>query len=80
MRENRSLECPTRSDTNRSVQRQKIARGFKFRIYEVEGLYYPCIAKTKVLISFAVTATLICAFVFAYAKKRFSHDAAQISS
>ena len=37
------------------------------------------LAKTKVLISFAVTAKLICVFVFAYAKIRFSHDAAHIS-
>ena len=35
-----------------------------------------CIAKTKALISFAVTAKLICVFVFAYAKSRFSYDAA----
>ena len=28
------------------------------------------------LISFAVTAKLICVFVFAYSKSRFSHDAA----
>ena len=34
------------------------------------------VAKTKGLISFAVTAKLICVFVFAYAKSRFSHDAA----
>ena len=33
------------------------------------------VAKTKALISFAVTAKLICVFVFAYAKSRFSHDA-----
>ena len=33
-------------------------------------------AKTKALISFAVTAKLICVFVFVYAKSRFSHDAA----
>ena len=32
-------------------------------------------AKTKALISFAVTAKLICVFVFAYAKIRFSHVA-----
>ena len=31
-----------------------------------------CVAKTKALISFAVTAKLICAFVFAYAKCVFS--------
>ena len=30
------------------------------------------------LISFAVTAKLICVFVFAYAKRLFSHDAAQM--
>ena len=35
-----------------------------------------CEVKTKALISCAVTAQLICAFVFAYAKSRFSHDAA----
>ena len=39
-----------------------------------------CVAKTKALISFAVTAKLICVFVFAYAKIRFSHVAAPIVS
>ena len=33
---------PTRSDTNQAVQPQQIARGLKFRIKEVEGLYYQC--------------------------------------
>ena len=33
---------PTRSDTNRVAQPQKIARGLKFRIKKVEGLYYLC--------------------------------------
>ena len=37
-----------------------------------------CVAKTRVLISFAVTAKLICVFVFAYADCWFSHAAAQI--
>ena len=36
------------------------------------------VAKTKALISCAVTVQLICAFVFAYAESRFSHEAAQI--
>ena len=49
-----------------------------FRIKEVEGWYYIYVAKTKALISFAATATLICVFVFAYAINRFSHDAAQL--
>ena len=34
-------------------------------------------AKTKVQISCAVTVQLICVFVFAYAKSRFSHNEAQ---
>ena len=33
---------PTRSDTNQAVQEQKMARGFKFRIKEDEGLCYRC--------------------------------------
>ena len=36
------------------------------------------VAKAKALISFAVTAKLICAFVFAYADCWFSHGAAQM--
>ena len=36
------------------------------------------VAKTKALISFAVTTKLICVFVFPYAKSRFSHDEAQL--
>ena len=40
---------------------------------------YFTVAKTKALISCAATVQLICASVFAYAKSRFSHDAAHIS-
>ena len=36
------------------------------------------VAKTKALISCAVTAQLICASVFAYAKCLFSHDASHL--
>ena len=36
------------------------------------------VAKTKALISFAVTTKLICVFVFAYAISRFSHDMAHM--
>ena len=45
----------------------------------MEGLYQLC-SETEALISFAVNAKLICVFVFAYAKSRFSHDEAQIIS
>ena len=37
------------------------------------------VANTKALISFAVTAKLICAFGFAYANCWFSHEMAQIT-
>ena len=37
------------------------------------------VAKTKALISFAVTAKLICVFVFAYADCWFSQKAARMS-
>ena len=36
-----------------------------------------CIAQIKALISFAVTAKLVCTFVFVYANCLFSHAAAQ---
>ena len=36
-------------------------------------------AKTKALISYAVTAQLISVFVFAYAKIRFSHNEAHMN-
>ena len=39
-RENRSLGFPTRCDSNRPAQPQKLARGLKFPIYKLEVLYY----------------------------------------
>ena len=41
-KQQRSLGFPTRSDTNQAVQPLKMDRGLKFRIYEVDGLYYLC--------------------------------------
>ena len=38
--ENRSPEVPTRSDANQAVHPQKIVRGLKFQIKEVQGLFY----------------------------------------
>ena len=38
---NRSSGFPTRPHTNHAVQTHKMARGLKFRIWEVEGSYYP---------------------------------------
>ena len=65
------------SDTNRSVQPQEMARCLKFRIYEVEGLYYLC-SENKGADQLRATAKLICVFVFAYAKIWFSNNAAHI--
>ena len=69
---------PNRSDTNRAVQELKMVRGWKFGFRKLRNCTIR-VAKTKVLISFAVTAKLICSFVFAYADCLFSHNAAHIS-
>ena len=61
---------PTRSDTNRAVQPQKMARGLKFGIKVVEGLYYPY-SENK-------GADQLCSLCLAYAKSRFSHNEAHI--
>ena len=79
MRESRISGFPTRSDTNRPVQSQKQARSLKFRILEEENLYYLCSEnKGADQLLRNCEADLICAFVFAQAKIRFSHDAAQL--
>ena len=54
-----------------------MARGLKFgfRKHRDCTIY---VAKTKALISSAVTAQLICVFVFAFAKSQFSHNEAHI--
>ena len=70
---------PNRFDTNRPVQSQKRARSMKFWSEVEEELYYPS-SGNKGVISFTVTAKLICAFVFAYGDCWFSNEAAQISS
>ena len=58
---------------------QKMARGFKFQILEVEGFYCLCRENkgTDQLHSDRGRAA-ICAFAFAYVKIRASHDVAYI--
>ena len=66
------LGFPTRSDFNRAVQPQKMARGlWKYSNRTISS-------ENRALIKCMVTAQLICAFVFAFAKSRFAHDAARI--
>ena len=68
---------PIRSDTDPPVPSQKRARSLGFRIWVEEEIR---VAKTKALICLAVTAKLICAFVFALADCWFSHVAAHTLS
>ena len=56
-----------------------MARGLKKLDYGSWGIVIS-IAKTKALISCAVTVQRICFFVFAYAKSRFSHNEAHMTS
>ena len=72
---NWSSGFPTRSDTNRALLPQKMARDLKFRILVVEEMYYLCSENKGACYR---TAQLVCAFVFAFAKSRFSHDAAHM--
>ena len=58
------MSFPNKSDTNQAVQSQKQARSFRFQKNRKCTIR---VAKSKALISFAVTAKLICVFVFAYA-------------
>ena len=77
----RSSKFPTRSNPNRPVLLQKMARSLKFQTSEDEKSYYPGSkkqAKSKAPISLSVTAKLIYAFVFALAKFLFSHDAVHL--
>ena len=69
---------PTRSHANRAVQPLKMARSLKFRIYEVEGLYYRGIENKGAdqLRGYREADLRLCFRI--YAKKRFSHDAAHI--
>ena len=67
------FEFLTRSDTNLAVQSQKMARGLKFQVYKVEGLYYLCKENKS-----ADQLRSNCIFVFAYAKSWFSQDAALV--
>ena len=72
-----TMWVPTRSETNQAVQYRCLEPGnFGFRKNRNCTIH---VAKTKALISLAVTAKLICAFVLAFADCWFSHAAAHLS-
>ena len=62
--ENQQSEFPTRSDTNQPYSHRI---RLEARDLDLRRKGIVCVAKTEALISFAVTAKLVCAFVFAYA-------------
>ena len=66
-----------RSDINRAVQPQKIARSLKFPIYEEEELYFPS-SENKGTNQLRVYREADLLFVFASANCWFSHEVAQI--
>ena len=73
MRNQRSgFRCGPTQTRLYSYRRWLKAGNFVFRKKRDCAIY---VAKTKALISFPVTAKLICVFVFAYANRWFSHDA-----
>ena len=55
-----------------------LERRYNFGFLEAEELCYLCGESKGADQLHCVTAQLLCAFVFAYAKSRFSHDAANI--
>ena len=63
------------SDTNQGIQPHKMATGLKFQIWEEEGLFHLC-SKNKGADQLQVYCAADRAFVFVYAKRRFSHNAA----
>ena len=65
MKKKNSPRFQTRSNTIWAGQSQKMAKGFKFQIWEVEE-------------SYNLFDIAICAFVLTYLKGRISHDAAQM--
>ena len=72
MREKGFSGSTTRSDTNRPCGHRNRLEAQNFGFMKKRDCTIRA-AKTKGLISCAVTAQLICAFVFALAKKHFSH-------
>ena len=73
MRENWSSGFPTRSYTNGLCTYRRWLEAGIFGFRKMRDCTIR-VVKTKVLISCAVTAQLICAFVFAQVKIHFPHD------
>ena len=57
--ENLPLGFLTRSDTNRAVQPQKMARGLKFRMSEEDLLFFVALHRSQQFFSHFGTASLV---------------------
>ena len=74
------MRKPTIWIFNQAVQSQDKARSLKLWIQVEKRNCIICVAKTKTQISCAVTAQLICVFVFAHANLWFSHAKAKVAN
>ena len=81
-RENLSLRFPTRSDTNLSAYPQQLARGLKFRLKNLEILYYLSSEQRRWsdCVRLRGYAVLSAPLLFAYGKNRFPQDEAHIKT
>ena len=72
------MGLPTKSDTNRATQLQKMASGLKFRINEEEELFSLCSEHRGAdqQRSYCASDLRLC---FHLCRKQFSHDAAQMN-
>ena len=71
-----SLGVSPKYNTNWAVQPQEVARGLKFRIEEVRGLYY--VAKNKGADQLHGCCAAVLLLCFCICKFRFSHDSANM--
>ena len=69
----------TRSYTNWTLRQYKMAKGLNFWIWKGEELYDLC-SENKGAYQLHVNVQLICTFVFAYAKMKYSLNASHMST
>ena len=61
-----------------SFMHKEMVTFIQLHTYKFALVYYQCSENKGAEICFAVTAKLICVFVFTYVQRLFSHDPAQI--
>ena len=76
--ERNQLHGCRKGPTRTKLYKHRWLEAGNFRFIKKSNNCTTCVVKTKAMISFAVTAKLICAFVFANENCWFSHEAGQI--